>query len=62
MRFKKTIFDDGFQSYLTQDAVLVGDPGIPMMMDLDNISIPNDIIPFSKAKKAVNKRQYIHFY
>ena len=36
MRIRKTIFDDGFQAYLTEGATVVGDPGIPMLMKLDN--------------------------
>lgn len=59
---RKTIFDDGFQSYLTEGAILVGEPGIPVLMDLHNTQIPNDMIPFTKAKKCTNKRQYVHFY
>lgn len=62
MRISKTIFDDGFQEYLTKGATIVGAPGIPMLMDLNNTQIPKDIIPFSKAKKCANKRQYVHFY
>lgn len=31
---KKTILDDGFQAYLTKGAILVGNPGIPMLLDL----------------------------
>ncbi len=62
MRKRKTIFDDGFQNYLTEDAVLVGEPGIPVLMDLGNADIPKDMIPFSKAKTTTNKRQYVHFY
>ncbi len=58
----KMILDDGFQSYLTEDAVLVGAPGIPMLMDLNNTQIPKSIIPFSKALHCKNKRQYVHFY
>lgn len=62
MRRRKTIFDDGFQAYLTEGATFVGAPGIPMLMDLDNVQIPNDMIQFKKAKKCPNKRQYVHFY
>jgi hypothetical protein len=29
---------------------------------LRNAQIPTDIIPFEKAKKAVNRRAYVHFY
>ena len=56
------ILDDGFQSYLTEGAMLVGAPGIPMLMDTNNTQIPKSIIPFSKALNCKNKRQYIHFY
>ncbi len=62
MRIKKTIFDDGFQAYLTEGAYLVGDPGIPMLMDLGNAQIPEDMIPFTKASTCKNKRKYVHFY
>ena len=59
---RKTIFDDGFQSYLTEGAELVGEPGIPMLMHLDNVQIPKDLLPFNKARTCKNHRQYIHFY
>ena len=62
MRIRKTIFDDGFQAYLTEGATLVGAPGIPMLMDLDNVQIPRDLLPFNKARTCPDKRQYIHFY
>ena len=62
MRKRKTVFDDGFQAYLTEGATIVGKPGIPMLMDLNNTQIPKDIIPFTKARKCTNKRQYVHFY
>lgn len=62
MRKRKTIFDDGFQEYLTEGATLVGEPGIPMLMDLDNVQVPKDIVPFTKARKCSDKRQYVHFY
>lgn len=62
MRIRKTIFDDGFHNYLTEGAAIVGKPGIPMLMDLDNVQIPNDMISFNKARTCANKRQYVHFY
>ncbi|MCD8327467.1 MAG: DUF4417 domain-containing protein [Ruminococcus sp.] len=62
MRIRKTIFDDGFQAYLTEGASYIGDAGIPVLMDLNNTQIPKDIIPFSKAKHCENKRKYVHFY
>lgn len=62
MKIKKTILDDGFCAKLTEGAILVGAPGIPMLMDYHNTQIPRDMIPFEKAKKCQNKRQYVHFY
>ena len=62
MRTRKTIFDDGFQEYLTEGATVVGEPGIPMLMNLNNVQIPKDIVPFGKIKTCKNKRQYVHFY
>ncbi len=62
MRIRKTIFDDGFQAYLTEGANMVGEPGIPMLMDLKNTQIPKDMIPFGKAKTCNNHRQHVHFY
>lgn len=59
---KKTILDDGFQAYLTEGALLVGEPGIPMLLNLDNTQIPNDLVPFTKIKTEKNKRKYVHFY
>lgn len=58
----KTIMDDGFQAYLTEGAKFVGEPGIPMLMNLDNVQIPKDLLPFSKVNVCKNKRQYVHFY
>ncbi len=60
---RKTIIDDGSYPYLTEGADLVGDAGIPMLMNLDNAQIPKALIPFDKAKKSTsNKRSYVHFY
>lgn len=59
---KKTILDDGSYPYLTEGAELVGEPGIPVLLDVDNAQIPKAMLPFEKIKKAENKRQYVHFY
>lgn len=59
---KKTILDDGSYPYLTEGAELVGKPGIPMLMDINNTNIPKSMIPFEKARSTKNKRQYVHFY
>ncbi len=59
---KKTILDDGFQAYLTKGAILVGEPGIPMLLDLKNTQIPKGIVPFNKIKTEKNKNKYVHFY
>ena len=57
MRRRKTIFDDGFQERLTEGATIVGAPGIPMLMDLDNVQVPRDMIPFTKELEHI--RQYV---
>ena len=62
MAKKRSIFDDGFQSYLTEGASFVGEAGIPMLMNLDNVQVPKDLLSFGKARTCPNKRQYIHFY
>ncbi|MBR4766737.1 MAG: DUF4417 domain-containing protein [Clostridia bacterium] len=62
MAKRRTVFDDGFQSYLTEGATFVGDAGIPMLMKLDNVQIPKDLVSFGKIKSCRNKRKYVHFY
>lgn len=59
---KKTIFDDGFHSYLVEGARFVGKPGIPMLMDLKNTQIPKGLVPFAKVRTNNDKRKYVHFY
>ncbi|MCD8110658.1 MAG: DUF4417 domain-containing protein [Clostridiales bacterium] len=60
---KKTILDDGSFPYLTEGADFVGEAGIPMLLDLDNIQVPKGMLPFEKAKQSnFSKRQYVHFY
>lgn len=61
---KKTILDDGSYPYLVEGAQLVGDCGIPELMDLRNTQIPSCIVPFTKAKNRSLKirRGYVHFY
>lgn len=59
---RKTLLDDGSYPYLTEGAELVGEPGIPALLDLHNTNVPKSIIPFEKAKSTKNKRQYVHFY
>ncbi len=59
---KKTILDDGSYPYLTEGAELVGEPGIPALLDIDNTQVPKGLVPFEKAKRTSNKRQYVHFY
>lgn len=59
---KKTKLDDGSYPYLTEGADFVGPPGIPALLDINNVQIPKGMIPFEKVKKIKNKRQYVHFY
>ena len=41
---RKTIFDDGFQSYLVEGARFVGDPGIPMLSNMNKVQIHKKLI------------------
>jgi hypothetical protein len=59
---KKTLLDDGFQAYLTKGAELVGEAGIPMLLNLDNVQIPKGLIPFNKIGTEKDKSKYVHFY
>ncbi len=59
---KKTLLDDGSYPYLTEEAELIGKPGIPALLNIDNVQVPKSIIPFEKIRQTKNKRQYIHFY
>lgn len=59
---KKTLLDDGFHGYLVKNADFTDGPGIPIIQNYHNTTIPKDIIPFDKCKKETNKRKYIHFY
>lgn len=62
MAKRRSVFDDGFQSYLTEGASFVGNAGIPMLMNLDNAQVPKDLVSFGKVRTCKNKRQYVHFY
>lgn len=55
-------FDDGFQSYLVEGVNFVGNPPMPEILNLQNNSVPKELIPFSQLKYNKNKRGYIHFY
>lgn len=59
---KKTILDDGFQAYLTENAELVGEPGIPSLLDLKNTQVPKALVPFNKIGRESDKNKYVHFY
>ncbi|MBR1454878.1 MAG: DUF4417 domain-containing protein [Lachnospiraceae bacterium] len=58
----KNKIDDNFHNYLVEGAGLVGDAGIPMLMQAKNAQVPNGLIPYNKAKKLVLRNRYIHFY
>lgn len=61
-RKRKTIFDDGYQSYLVEGATFEGQDGVPCLMDLKNAEIPSHLVPFSKAKTIEKKTGYVHFF
>ena len=59
---RKILLDDGSYPYLTEGAELLGAPGIPALLDLKNTQVPKSMVPFEKAKRVSDKRQYVHFY
>lgn len=59
---RKTIYDNGFQSYLIKNAEFEGKDGIPKLLDINNQEIPIKLIPFNKVKYDKNKQGYVHFY
>lgn len=59
---RKTLLDNGFHSYLSEGAHLIGTPQIPALLDFNNTSVPARLIPYSKARMVKSKRGYIHFY
>lgn len=58
----KSRFDDGFQSYLVENANFAGRIKMPEIIDMHNNSIPKELIPFNKISTSKSKRGYIHFY
>ena len=58
----KNRFDDGFQSYLVDNANFTGDIKMPEIINMNNNSIPKDLIPFNLISTSKSKRGYIHFY
>ena len=64
-KYRRTKIDDDFYPHLTEGAKLVGEPGIPALLALDNVEVPRDLIPFDKARqtsKPSQRRAYVHFY
>ena len=59
---KKNKFDDGFQSYLVEHASFDGVIKMPEIINMHNIEIPKELIPFNKIKIDHNKHAYVHFY
>ena len=59
---EKNYFRRRLSSYLTKGAILVGNPGIPMLLDLKNTQIPKGLVPFNKIGTEKDKNKYVHFY
>ena len=59
---KKTFYDDGFQDHLVEGCNLLGEEGIPELLNIQNTEIPRCLIPFSKLRTSRQRRGYIHFY
>lgn len=59
---KKLLYDDGFSNYLVEGATFIGDAGIPVLQNMNNLQVPRDLISFTKSRKNPNKRMFVHFY
>ena len=59
---KKIIYDDGFNDYLVKGATFVGEAGIPVLPRMKNLQIPKELIPFTKSRKNLERRKFVHFY
>ena len=59
---KKILYDDGFNSYLVEGATFVGEAGIPVLQNMNNLQVPKELIPFTKSRKNLERRKFVHFY
>lgn len=59
---KKILYDDGFNSYLVKGATFVGEAGIPVLQKMNNLQVPKELISFTKSRKNLGKRKFVHFY
>lgn len=59
---KKILYDDGFNSYLVEGATFIGDAGIPVLQNMNNLQVPKELIPFTKSRKNLERRKFVHFY
>lgn len=59
---KKILYDDGFNSYLVEGATFIGEAGIPVLQNMNNLQVPKDLIPFTKSRKNLERRKFVHFY
>lgn len=61
---RRTVVDDGFASYLVQNANFDSKGEIPIIKN-EEFEVPEDIIPFDKINR-INKLQrektFVHFY
>ena len=59
---KKILYDDGFNNYLVEGATFIGDAGIPVLQNMNNLQVPKELIPFTKSRKNLERRKFVHFY
>ena len=59
---KKILYDDGFNSYLVEGATFDGEAGIPVLQNMNNLQVPKELIPFTKSRKNLKRRKFVHFY
>lgn len=48
---KKILYNDGFNSYLVEGATFIGDAGIPVLQNMNNLQVPKELISFTKSRK-----------
>lgn len=59
---RKTIIDDGYSSYLVNEATFVGKYQIPALKETNSDSVPILMMPFDKRKKTNPSLTTLHFY
>lgn len=59
---KKLIYDDDFNNFLVEGATFIGEAGIPVLQNMNNLQVPKELVPFTKSRKNIDRNKYVHFY